>query len=181
MFSKKTIRDVVLTGQRVLVRVDFNVPLDEGRVADDTRLLASIPTIKYLIENGASVILCSHLGRPKGKIVPSLSLRPVAKRLSELLGQNVGFVPDCIGPEAQAAAERLQAGEILVLENTRFHPEETANDPAFAAELAALAGLFVNDAFGSAHRAPGCSFRRSSTPIHRNFGRREDLRQNWGG
>jgi phosphoglycerate kinase len=153
MFSKKTIRDVVLTGQRVLVRVDFNVPLDEDRVADDTRLLASLPTLKYLIENGASAVLCSHLGRPKGKIVPSLSLRPVAKRLSELLGQPVGFVGDCIGPEVRTAVEKLQPGEIIVLENTRFHPEERANDPDFAAELASLADLFVNDAFGSAHRA----------------------------
>ena len=153
MFSKKTIRDVVLTGQRVLVRVDFNVPLDEGSVTDDTRLLASLPTINYLIENGASAVLCSHLGRPKGKIVPSLSLRPVAKRLSELLGQPVGFVGDCIGPEVRTAVEKLQPGEIIVLENTRFHPEERANAPDFAAELASLADLFVNDAFGSAHRA----------------------------
>ncbi len=153
MFDKKTIRDVLLTGQRVLVRVDFNVPLDEGRVADDTRLLASIPTIKYLIENGASVVLCSHLDRPKGKIDPSLSLRPVAKRLSELLGQEVEFVGDCIGPEVHKAVEKLQSGEIILLENTRFHPEEKSNDPAFAAELASLADLFVNDAFGSAHRA----------------------------
>jgi phosphoglycerate kinase len=153
MFDKKTIRDVLLTGQRVLVRVDFNVPLDEGRVADDTRLLASIPTLKYLIENGASVVLCSHLGRPKGKIVSSLSLRPVAKRLSELLGQQVGFVEDCIGSEVRKAVDKLQAGEIIVLENTRFHPEEKANDPDFAAELASFADIFVNDAFGSAHRA----------------------------
>jgi phosphoglycerate kinase len=153
MFNKKTIRDVDLRGLRILVRVDFNVPLDEGTVADDTRLRASLPTLNYLIENGASAVLCSHLGRPKGEVVPSLSLRLVAKRLSELLGQPVGFVADCIGPEVQAAAEKLKAGEILVLENTRFHPEETANDPAFAAELASLADLFVNDAFGSAHRA----------------------------
>ncbi|UCF61955.1 MAG: phosphoglycerate kinase [Anaerolineaceae bacterium] len=153
MFDKKTIRDVLLMGQRVLVRVDFNVPLDNGNVADDTRLLASIPTIKYLIENGATVVLCSHLGRPKGKIVPSLSLRPVAKRLSELLGQEVGFVGDCIGPEVRKAVEKLQSGEIILLENTRFHPEEGANDPDFAGELASLADLFVNDAFGSAHRA----------------------------
>ncbi|HEY45029.1 MAG TPA: phosphoglycerate kinase [Anaerolineae bacterium] len=153
MFNKKTIRDVDLRGLRALVRVDFNVPLDEGIVTDDTRLRASLPTLNYLIENGASVVLCSHLGRPKGEVVPSLSLRPVAKKLSELLGQSVGFVAECIGPEVQAAAEKLKAGEILVLENTRFHPEETANDPAFAAELASLADLFVNDAFGSAHRA----------------------------
>ena len=153
MFNKKTIRDVDLRGLRALVRVDFNVPLDEGIVTDDTRLRASLPTLNYLIENGASVVLCSHLGRPKGEVVPSLSLRPVAKKLSELLGQSVGFVAECIGPEVQAAAEKLKAGEILVLENTRFHPEETANDPAFAAELASLVDLFVNDAFGSAHRA----------------------------
>jgi phosphoglycerate kinase len=153
MFIKKTIRDVDLHGQRVLVRVDFNVPLDEGKVVDDTRLRAALPTLEYLIENGASAVLCSHLGRPNGEVVPSLSLRPVAKRLSELLGQPVGFVAECVGPEAQSAAEKLQAGEILMLENTRFHPEETANDPRFAAELASLADLFVNDAFGSAHRA----------------------------
>lgn len=153
MFNKKTIRDLDLQGQRVLVRVDFNVPLDEGIVADDTRLLASLPTLNYLIENGASAVLCSHLGRPKGEVVPSLSLRPVANRLSELLGRPVGFVPECIGPEVRAAVDKLQAGEILVLENTRFHPEERANDPAFAAQLASLADFFVNDAFGSAHRA----------------------------
>jgi phosphoglycerate kinase len=115
MFNKKTIRDVDLRGLRILVRVDFNVPLDEGTVADDTRLRASLPTLNYLIENGASAVLCSHLGRPKGEVVPSLSLRLVAKRLSELLGQPVGFVADCIGPEVQAAAEKLKAGEILVL------------------------------------------------------------------
>ena len=150
MFSKKTIRDVVLTGQRVLVRVDFNVPLDEDRVVDDTRLLASLPTLKYLIENGSSAVLCSHLGRPKGKIVSSLSLRPVAKRLSELVGQQVEFVEDCIGPEVRKAVGKLLPGEIIVLENTRFHPEEKANDPDFASELASFADLFVNDAFGSA-------------------------------
>ncbi len=153
MFTKKTIRDVVLTGRRVLVRVDFNVPLDEGGVADDTRLLASIPTLRYLIENSASAVLTSHLDRPKGKFVPSLSLRPVANRLSELIEQQVGFVGDCIGPEVRKAVEKLQPGEIIVLENTRFHPEEKANDTDFAAELASLADLFVNDAFGSAHRA----------------------------
>lgn len=137
----------------MLVRVDFNVPLDEGGVADDTRLLASIPTLRYLIENSASAVLTSHLDRPKGKFVPSLSLRPVANRLSELIEQQVGFVGDCIGPEVRKAVEKLQPGEIIVLENTRFHPEEKANDTDFAAELASLADLFVNDAFGSAHRA----------------------------
>ena len=153
MFNKKTIRDVDLKGQRVLVRVDFNVPLDEGIVADDTRLRASFPTLNYLIAAGSAVILCSHLGRPKGKVLPELSLRPVAKRLSELLNQPVAFVPDCIGTDVQAAVEKLQFGEVLLLENTRFYPQERANDPDFAAELASLADLFVNDAFGSAHRA----------------------------
>jgi len=153
MFNKKTIRDVDLKGQRVLVRVDFNVPLDEGAVADDTRLQASLPTLNYLIAEGAAVILCSHLGRPKGKVIPELSLRPVAKRLSELLDQPVAFVADCIGTDVQAAVERLKLGEVLLLENTRFYPQERANDPDFAADLASLADLFVNDAFGSAHRA----------------------------
>ncbi len=153
MFNKKTIRDVDLKGRRVLVRVDFNVPLDEGAVADDTRLRASLPTLNYLITEGAAVILCSHLGRPKGKVIPELSLRLVVKRLSELLGQPVAFVADCIGTEVQAAVERLQLGEVLLLENTRFYPQERANDPNFAADLASLADLFVNDAFGSAHRA----------------------------
>jgi phosphoglycerate kinase len=153
MFKKKTIRNIDLKSRRVLVRVDFNVPLDEGVVTDDMRILAALPTLSYLIEQEAGIILCSHLGRPKGKVVPTLSLRPVAERLSTLLEKPVGFVNDCIGPEVRDAVEGLKPGELLLLENTRFHPQERANDPDFAAELASLADVFVNDAFGSAHRA----------------------------
>ena len=153
MFKKKTIRNIDLKSRRVLVRVDFNVPLDEGAVTDDMRILAALPTLSYLIEQEAGIILCSHLGRPKGKVVPALSLRPVAERLSTVLEKPVGFVNDCIGPEVRDAVEGLKPGELLLLENTRFHPQERANDPDFAAELSSLADVFVNDAFGSAHRA----------------------------
>jgi phosphoglycerate kinase len=142
-----------LKGMRVLVRVDFNVPLESGKVTDDTRLTASLPTVKALLDRGARVILMSHLGRPKGKAVPEMSLRPVAERFGELLGKKVGFVPDCIGPEAETAVAELKDGECLLLENLRFHPEETANDPRFAAQLASHGDCYVNDAFGSAHRA----------------------------
>ncbi len=153
MFKKKTIRNIDLKSRRVLVRVDFNVPLDEGAVTDDMRILAAFPTLSYLIEQGAEIVLCSHLGRPKGKVVPTLSLRPVAERLSTLLEKPVGFVNDCIGPEVRDAVEGLKPGELLLLENTRFYPQERANDPDFAAELASVVDVFVNDAFGSAHRA----------------------------
>jgi len=153
MFNKKTLRDVDVRGRRVLVRVDFNVPLQDGHVADDTRIRAALPTIRYLLDNEAAVILVSHLGRPKGQVKPELSLRPVAAYLGDLLGQPVAFADDCLGPQAEAAAAALKAGEILLLENTRFHPEEKRNDPRMAQQLAALADLFVNDAFGSAHRA----------------------------
>ena len=153
MFDKKTIRDIDPKDQRVLVRVDFNVPLSDGEVVDDTRIRAALPTIRYLLENDAAVILCSHLGRPKGKVVAELTLRPVAEHLASLLGKPVAFVEDCVGSEAHAAAEKLQAGEVLLLENTRFNPEERANDDEFAAALASLADMYVNDAFGSAHRA----------------------------
>lgn len=150
---KKTVRDVTVGGKRVLVRVDFNVPLEDGIVRDDTRLIAALPTIRYLVDNGSRVILMSHLGRPKGKVVAEYSLRPVAGRLGELLGQAVAFVEDCVGPDVEKAVEMLNPGQVLLLENLRFHPEEEANDPEFSRQLASLADLFVNDAFGTAHRA----------------------------
>ncbi|HMK08325.1 MAG TPA: phosphoglycerate kinase [Anaerolineales bacterium] len=153
MFSKKTIRDIEWRGQRALVRVDFNVPLKNGKVADDTRIRAALPTLAYLREHGAAVVLCSHLGRPKEGPDPQYSLAPVAEHLSSLLGTPVAFVPALVGPQAEAAAARLGAGELLVLENTRFEPGETKNDPALAAGLARLGTVYVNDAFGSAHRA----------------------------
>ena len=153
MFAKKTIRDVEVQGKKVLVRVDFNAPLQNGQVGDDTRIQAALPTIRYLLEHQAAVVLMSHLGRPKGKVVPELSLKPVAEHLSGLLGQSVAFAPDCVGPEAQQAKAALQPGAVLLLENTRFHPEEKQNDPEFARQLAEGCDLFVNDAFGSAHRA----------------------------
>lgn len=152
--NKATVRDVDVRGKHVLVRVDFNVPLDEGgTITDDTRIRASLPTIRYLLDNGAAVILMSHLGRPKGKVNPTYSLKPVAERLSELLGQPVALAPDCVGPEVTAQAKALQPGQVLLLENLRFHPEEEANDPNFARQLAALGDIYVNDAFGTAHRA----------------------------
>ena len=151
--NKKTIRDVDVQDKRVLVRVDFNVPLDDGKVSDDTRIRAALPTIRYLLDRDAAVILCSHLGRPNGKVVDSLRMDPVAQRLSELLDRPVKKLDDCIGPEVEAAARAAKPGDVILLENTRFHPEEKQNDPAFAAKLASLADLYVNDAFGSAHRA----------------------------
>jgi len=161
MMKKKTVRDVEVEGKRVLVRVDFNVPLAEGRgsgepgrtVADDTRIRAALPTINYLLQHGAKVILMSHLGRPKGKVVDDLRLDPVAERLSELLDRPARKLDDCVGPDVEAAVAEMQPGDVILLENTRFHPEEKSNDPAFARELASLAGVFVNDAFGAAHRA----------------------------
>jgi len=153
MFNKKTIRDIDVNGKKVLVRVDFNVPLTESGVGDDTRIRAAIPTIQYLLDKGAAVILCSHLGRPKGGPDPKYSLKPVADHLAELLGQPVKFAPDCIGPAAETEASSLKPGEVLVLENTRFHPEEEKNDLKMAEQLASLADLYVNDAFGTAHRA----------------------------
>jgi len=153
MFKKKTIRDLDFKGKRVLVRVDFNVPINDGKVGDDTRIRAALPTIQYLLDKGAALILTSHLGRPKGEVKPEFSLAPVAKHLSEVIGMPVKFADDCLGDIAKETAESLKAGEILLLENTRFHQGEKKNDPAMAKELASLADIFVNDAFGTAHRA----------------------------
>ncbi len=153
MFNKKIVSDVDVKGQKVLVRVDFNVPLKDGAVADDTRIQGALPTINYLVEQGAAVILCSHLGRPKGEPDPVFSLVPVAEYLGGLVDVPVKFVDDYVGDDAKAAAAALQTGEILVLQNTRFHPGEKKNDPAVAQELASMADLFINDAFGTAHRA----------------------------
>jgi len=152
--KKATVRDRDVRGKRVLERVDFNVPLDEtGHITDDTRIRASLPTIHYLLDHGASIVLMSHLGRPQGKVNEKYSLRPVAKRLGELLARPIKMAPDCIGPEVAAMAGALEPGEVLLLENLRFHPEEEADDPAFASQLATLGDLYVNDAFGTAHRA----------------------------
>lgn len=153
MFNKKSVRDINIRGKRILVRVDYNVPIKEGKVVDDTRIRAAMPTLNYLLEHGAAVILCSHLGRPKGGPDPKYSLRPVAEYLSEILGTPVAFSEDCIGPIAQAAAQAMTPGSVLILENTRFHPEEEKNDESMAQQLASLADVYVNDAFGSAHRA----------------------------
>lgn len=150
---KKTVRDIDVRGKRVLVRVDYNVPLSEGTITDDTRVRASLDTLEYLLAEGAAVILASHLGRPKGSPQDALRLDPVARRLEELLGRPVSKVDDCIGEEVRSKAAALSPGDILLLENVRFHPEEEANDPGFAKELASLADVFVNDAFGAAHRA----------------------------
>ena len=152
--AKCTIRELDVAGKRVLVRVDFNVPLDEaGRIVDDTRIRAALPTVEHLLAQGASVILMSHLGRPRGRRVPALSLAPVAERLSQLLGRAVGMAPDCVGTEVAAQAAALQPGQVLLLENVRFHPQEEQNERTFAQHLAELGDAYVNDAFGAAHRA----------------------------
>jgi phosphoglycerate kinase len=153
MFNKKTVEDLDVRGKKVLVRVDFNVPMKDGKVGDDTRIRAALPTIEYLLEKGAAVILCSHLGRPEGEAKPEFSLKPVADHLSELIGKPVAFSVEVVGPVAEKASEALKPGSVLILENTRFHPGETKNDPEMARQLASLADLYINDAFGSAHRA----------------------------
>ena len=154
-FNKKTVEDLAVNGKRVLVRCDFNVPLKEGVITDDTRIRAALPTIQYLINNGARVILCSHLGKPKGTAKPELSLAPVAVRLSELLGKDVCFAADdeVVGPNAKAAVEAMKDGDVVLLQNTRYRAEEEKNAENFSKELGSLADLFVNDAFGTAHRA----------------------------
>jgi len=157
--SKLSIRDLPLADNRVFMRVDFNVPIEDGRVTDDTRIRETLPTIEYALRHGAKLILAAHLGRPKGKVNPKYSLKPVAERVRILLDkqmggtQNVGYCPDCVGEQAQEMARNLERGQALLLENLRFHPEEEANDEAFSKQLASLADFYVNDAFGTAHRA----------------------------
>ena len=150
--TKLSVRDLDLKGKRVLMRVDFNVPLEKGVITDDTRIRAALPTIKYIIERGGKLILMSHLGRPKG-VDPKLSLKPVSRRLSELLGKEVKMAPDCIGDEVQRMVAEMKEGDVILLENLRFHKGETENDPEFARELASLGDVYVSDAFGAAHRA----------------------------
>ena len=155
MLNKKTIEDINVSGKKVLVRCDFNVPLQDGKITDENRLNGALPTIKYLIENGAKVILCSHMGKPKGEPKPELSLAPVAARLSEMLGKEVVFAADdnVVGENARAAVEKMENGDVVLLQNTRYRKEETKNEENFSKELASLAEIFVNDAFGTAHRA----------------------------
>lgn len=155
MLNKKTIEDINVRGKKCLVRCDFNVPLKDGKITDENRLVGAMPTIKYLIENGAKVILCSHLGKPKGEPKPELSLAPVATRLSEMLGQEVVFAADAnvVGENAKKAVAEMKDGEVVLLENTRYRKEETKNEEGYSKELASLAEIFVNDAFGTAHRA----------------------------
>ncbi len=153
MLNKKSVDDINVKGKKVLVRCDFNVPLQEGKITDENRLVAALPTIQKLVKDGGRIILCSHLGKPKGEPKPELSLAPVAKRLGELLGQEVKFAPEVVGPNAKAAVEAMQDGDVILLENTRYRAEETKNGEAFSKELASLCDVFVNDAFGTAHRA----------------------------
>ena len=152
-YNKKSVEDIDVAGKKVLVRCDFNVPMKDGVITDDKRIVGALPTIKYLLDHKAAVILCSHMGRPKGEFNMKYSLAPVAKRLTELLGQNVELASDVIGPDAKAKAAALKPGQAMLLENVRFHAEEEKNDPAFAKELASMAEIYVNDAFGTAHRA----------------------------
>jgi len=151
--NKKSIRDIDPKGKRVFVRVDFNVPLQDGKITDDTRVRAALPTLKDLLARGAALVVASHLGRPKGQVKRELSLKPVADRLSELLGRPVTILSDCIGPEVEAAARAMKPGDVIMLENLRFHPEEEKGEDEFAKQLAGLAEIYVNDAFGTAHRA----------------------------
>ncbi|MBQ4227475.1 MAG: phosphoglycerate kinase, partial [Clostridia bacterium] len=152
--NKKTVKDIDVKGKKILVRCDFNVPLDADKhITDETRINAALPTIKYLLDQGAAVILCSHLGKPKGVVNAKYSLAPVAASLSEKLGFEVKLAPDCVGEEVKKMAAELPCGKAILLENLRFHPEEEANDPAFAKELADLAEIYVSDAFGTVHRA----------------------------
>ena len=155
MLNKKSVDDINVKGQKVLVRCDFNVPLQDGKITDENRLVAALPTIKKLIADGGKVILCSHLGKPKGEPKPELSLAPVAVRLSELLGQEVKFAadPEVVGPNAKAAVAEMKDGDVVLLENTRYRAEETKNEDKFSEDLASLCDVFVNDAFGTAHRA----------------------------
>ena len=152
-YNKKSVEDIDVSGKKVLVRCDFNVPMKDGKITDETRINGALPTIKYLLSKNAAVILCSHMGRPKGEFNPAFSLAPVAKRLSELIGQEVVLAADVIGEDAKAKAAALKPGEGMMIENVRFHKEEEKNDPAFAKELASMAEIYVNDAFGTAHRA----------------------------
>ena len=152
-YVKKSVADAPLKGKKVLLRCDFNVPLKNGVIGDDTRIRAALETVRFILKEGGSVIACSHLGRPKGQVVPEMSLKPVAERLSELLGLPVDMAPDCVGAETEAMAKALQPGGVLLLENLRFHKEEEKNDPGFAKALASLADVYVSDAFGTVHRA----------------------------
>ena len=149
----KFLDELALDGKRVLIRVDYNVPLKGETIVDDNRIRQSLPTLRLALDRGASLVVCSHLGRPKGSPMPEFSLKPVARRLSELLGRDVLMAPDCIGPEVRSMAGSLKPGQVLLLENLRFHPGETKNDPEFSKELAALGQVYVNDAFGASHRA----------------------------
>ncbi|HVX24521.1 MAG TPA: phosphoglycerate kinase [Candidatus Saccharimonadales bacterium] len=151
MFTKQTVRDIDLHDKTVLLRADYNVPVEDGKITDDYRIKQSLPTLQYLLEQGVKLIICSHLGRPEGKVVESMSLFPVAKHLKTLLGRDVEFVPDCVGERVEKAVQSLQPGQVLLLENVRFHPEEEANDENFAKQLASLADVFVQDGFGVVH------------------------------